>query len=45
MAEPRTKITEQTVVRNFYNDGCNAIREVDSETPCVIGPAPYYKPW
>lgn len=45
MSEPRTKITSQEDVTAFYSDMCTAIHEVDPATPCVVGPAPYYKIW
>jgi len=43
MSEPRTKITPDTEVARFFSDAIAAIRTKDTETPCIIGPAPYYK--
>jgi len=45
MSEPRTKITPQHEVTAFYERLCSAVHEVDPPTPCVVGPAPYYKVW
>eukprot|EP01084_Bolivina_argentea_P082941 150158_1 len=45
MSEPRTKIVQQSVVRDFYAGACKLIHTVDPYTPCMIGPAPFYKPW
>lgn len=47
LSEPRTKNAgiNQTDVLNFYKHVTNAIREYDTETPIIIGPAPYYKIW
>ena len=30
-------------VTAFYERLCSAVHEVDPPTPCVVGPAPYYK--
>jgi len=45
MSEPRTKITPDWQVAQFFSEAIAAIRTKDKETPCVIGPAPYYKIW
>ena len=45
MAEPRTRIVNQTVVKNFYQDACAEIHTIDGATPCMIGPAPFYNSW
>eukprot|EP01047_Picozoa_sp_COSAG01_P013920 COSAG01_NODE_666_length_14393_cov_8.519029_5_plen_566_part_00 len=45
MAEPRDKGVSAAAVRDFYGGGCRAVREVDPATPCMVGPAPYYKLW
>ena len=37
MSEPRTKVVQQTVVRDMYNDACAIIHNVDPDTPCMIG--------
>ena len=43
LSEPRDKAIDPEAVRDFYEKGCEAIHAVDSETPCMVGPAPYYK--
>ena len=45
MSEPRTKNTPQQEVTAFYSQLCNAVHELDPATPCVVGPAPFYKVW
>ena len=45
MSEPRNKKIDQTRVRRFYEEVCAAVAGVDERVPCVVGPAPYYKPW
>ena len=45
MAEPRTKIVNQSVVQQFYQGGCDIVHQQDPDTPCIVGPAPFYKAW
>eukprot|EP00039_Didymoeca_costata_P003225 m.66174 g.66174 ORF g.66174 m.66174 type:complete len:398 (-) comp11787_c0_seq4:118-1311(-) len=45
MSEPRVKTAPDSLVADFYRVGCAAVFQVDPNTPCMIGPAPYYKPW
>ena len=48
LSEPRDKglaTEDQTRTAAFYGGVCDAIRRVDSATPCVIGPAAFYKVW
>jgi hypothetical protein len=43
MAEPRDKSVNATVIRDFYEGACAAVQGVDVNTPCMVGPGPYYK--
>jgi hypothetical protein len=43
MAEPRDKGVSATTIRSFYEGACSAVQSVDSNTPCMVGPGPYYK--
>ena len=45
LSEPRDKTVDAAAVREFYEGGCAATREVDPRTPCLVGNAPYYKLW
>ena len=45
MSEPRDKAASAEVVRDFYEAGCAAVQGADPATPCMVGPAPYYKLW
>lgn len=45
MAEPRDKLANASVVRGFYSGACDAVREVDPDTACMVGAGPYYKIW
>jgi len=45
LSEPRDKTVDAAAVREFYEGGCAATREVDPQTPCLVGNAPYYKLW
>ena len=45
MAEPRDKLVNASVVREFYAGACSAVRRVEANTPCLVGPSPYYKLW
>lgn len=45
MSEPRVKTVADSVVASFMADGCAAVHSVDAATPCMVGPAPFYKPW
>jgi hypothetical protein len=46
MSEPRDKAAAPTVIQKFYAEGCAAIASADgSNTPCMVGPGPYYKLW
>jgi hypothetical protein len=45
MAEPRDKAAAPAIVTEFYRGACNAVQVVDSHTPCMVGPGPYYKLW
>jgi len=45
MSEPRVKDVPDENVTLFMADGCKKVHQVDPATPCMVGPAPYYKPW
>jgi hypothetical protein len=45
LSEPRDKTVSSAVVRNFYEQSCAAAQSSDPGTPCMVGPAPYYKLW
>uniref|UniRef100_A0A7S2TUX8 Uncharacterized protein n=1 Tax=Lotharella oceanica TaxID=641309 RepID=A0A7S2TUX8_9EUKA len=45
MSEPRVKNVDDQTVARFMAEGCAAVQQVDPATPCMVGPAPYYKPW
>ena len=45
MSEPRTKTDPDQTVADFMSGGCLAVHKFDPATPCMVGPAPYYKPW
>jgi len=45
LSEPRDKTVEPSAVREFYQGGCAATQQVDPQTPCMVGNAPYYKLW
>jgi hypothetical protein len=45
MSEPRVRDVPQTDVAKFYQNICTTIHSVDKPTPCMIGPAAYYKIW
>jgi hypothetical protein len=45
MAEPRDKLASPDTIRSFYQQACGAVQSVEAETPCMVGPGPYYKLW
>eukprot|EP00040_Diaphanoeca_grandis_P034056 m.209675 g.209675 ORF g.209675 m.209675 type:complete len:499 (+) comp33048_c0_seq4:288-1784(+) len=45
MAEPRDKLATAAMIRDFYAGACAAAQTADPNTPCMIGPGPYYKLW
>jgi hypothetical protein len=45
MSEPRVKNVDDRIVAGFMADGCAAVQSIDPATPCIVGPAPFYKPW
>ena len=45
LSEPRDKAIAATTVRDFYEKACAAAQSASPETPCMVGPAPYYKLW
>eukprot|EP01043_Picozoa_sp_COSAG02_P094893 COSAG02_NODE_31297_length_536_cov_0.659039_1_plen_178_part_11 len=45
LSEPRDKAIAATKVRDFYENACAAAQSASPETPCMVGPAPYYKLW
>tara|TARA_A100001015_G_C15003120_1_gene719448 strand:- start:936 stop:2156 length:1221 start_codon:yes stop_codon:yes gene_type:complete len=42
LSEPRDKNVAQSIVTEFYRGACEAVRNSESSTPCMIGPRPYY---
>ena len=44
LSEPRDKAVSAQTVREFYEEACAAAQHAD-QTPCLVGPAPYYKLW
>eukprot|EP00041_Stephanoeca_diplocostata_P027898 m.778831 g.778831 ORF g.778831 m.778831 type:complete len:397 (+) comp23273_c0_seq11:557-1747(+) len=45
LAEPRDKNVNASVVKEFYKGACAVVQSADPNTPCMVGPAPYYKIW
>ena len=43
LSEPRDKTVPPEAVRNVYEQACAAAHAGDAATPCMVGPAPYYK--
>lgn len=43
LSEPRDQSAPADVIRQFYKEGIQAMREVDDQTPIVVGPGSYYK--
>ena len=43
LSEPRDKEASAESVSAFYAGGCGAVQAADPRTPCLVGPAPYYK--
>jgi hypothetical protein len=38
LAEPRDKLVNATVIRDFYEGACAAAQGADPNTPCMVGP-------
>lgn len=44
LSEPRVEESQVSSerVREFYSTACDVVQSEDPQTPCVIGPAPFY---